>query len=114
MSEPSDKHKNRVLLTVLGIPIRISPWDKLSQTLTMGAAIVALISCGLLLIFHINIPGLAPISTAIAILGLGIRSFNRYLDTNNSSEFFFGGLMVVLFVVDLYSGIIQIVNAVGK
>lgn len=93
--------------------IEVSKWDKNSKMGTIVAGSIFLIERIVSLFANINIPGVGCISLGLFLFGLGIKEINLFKDSNKKSDLILGIILVAMFSVCLYMGIIQIQSYFG-
>lgn len=102
-------------ISFLGLPLEISEWSKKLKVVTLVIAMIALFSAGLTLFAGVTIPGVTPIAMGMVMLLLGIRELNVYFkEKRQKLHLILGGILTVIFVLNLCSGITQINTAVFR
>lgn len=87
----------------------ISEWNGSTKILTIVTGFLIFINLVLNLFMDINIPGLGPIALAIFLFGLGLRELNLFKENKEKKISLIGGtVLIVMFSIGLYIGIMQI------
>lgn len=98
-----------------GVKIEISDWNKRLKMVTIVLSIITLISCVLTIFADIVIPGLSPLALGCVILFIGIRQLNSYFKKGKHKiDLIIGIFCTIIFGLDLYVGINQILFAIFK
>ncbi len=85
-------------------------WYKVLRATTMAAAVIAIVASGMVLYGDFHIPGLAPIALGVTVLGIGISVLLTYQRNRQRGQLVMGALFMGIFVMNICSGVSQIIN----
>jgi len=89
----------------------ISEWNGITRILTIITGFLVFINLIFNLFMGIIIPGLGPIALGIFLFGLGLRELNLFKESKEKKiSLIIGIVLIVMFSISLYIGIIQIQN----